>query len=50
MLGELTTPLFSIADFISFEVGHVRAFDTSATSWRMTTHSDRRGCRTLYHS
>jgi hypothetical protein len=32
MLGAPTTPLFSITDFISFEVNQVRAFDTSATS------------------
>ena len=37
MLGEPTMPLFSITDFISFEPNHVRAFDTSATSWRITT-------------
>jgi hypothetical protein len=32
MLGEPSTPLFSITDFISLEVNQVRAFDTSATS------------------
>ena len=33
----LFTPLFPIIDFISLESNQVRAFDTSATSWRMTT-------------
>jgi hypothetical protein len=37
MLGEPTTPLFSISDFISLELYQVRAFDTSATSWRSST-------------
>ncbi len=37
MLGNPSTPLFSITDFISFEVNQVRAFDMSATSWRITT-------------
>jgi hypothetical protein len=37
MLGEPTTPLFSITDLISFELYQVRAFDTSATSWRRIT-------------
>jgi hypothetical protein len=37
MLGAPTTPLFSITVFISFEPNHVRAFDTSATSWRIST-------------
>ena len=37
MLGEPTTPLFSITDFISLEPYQVRAFDTSATSWRSST-------------
>ena len=37
MLGEPTTPLFSINDFISLEPYQVRAFDTSATSWRSST-------------
>ena len=32
MLGDPTTPLFSITDFISLELYQVRAFDTSATS------------------
>ena len=31
------TPLFSINDFISLEPYQVRAFDTSATSWRSNT-------------
>src|SRR4029077_4264423 len=30
-LGEPSTPLFSITDFISFEVNQVRAFDTAGT-------------------
>ena len=33
----LFTPLFPIIDFISLESNQVRAFGTSATSWRMTT-------------
>src|SRR6476646_9400071 len=37
MLGDPTTPLFSITDFISLEPYQVRAFDTSATSWRSST-------------
>jgi hypothetical protein len=37
MLGEPTTPLFSKTAFISFEPNHVRAFDMSATSARITT-------------
>ena len=37
MLGEPTTPLFSINDFISLEPYQVRAFDISATSWRSST-------------
>ena len=37
MLGEPTTPLFSIAVFISAEPSQARAFATSVTSWRMTT-------------
>jgi hypothetical protein len=37
MLGEPTTPLFSISDFISLELYQARAFDTSATSWRSST-------------
>jgi hypothetical protein len=37
MPGEPTTPLFSITDFISGDPNQVRAFDTSATSWRITT-------------
>ncbi len=37
MLGEPSTPLFSIVVFISFELNQVRAFDTSATSARITT-------------
>ena len=37
MLGDPTTPLFSIADFISLELYQVRAFDTSATSSRIST-------------
>jgi hypothetical protein len=37
MLGEPTTPLFSINDFISLEPYQVRAFDASATSWRSST-------------
>src|SRR6185437_1884760 len=36
MLGEPITPLFSSTDFISFEPNQVRAFDTSATSWRIS--------------
>jgi hypothetical protein len=32
MLGEPTTPLFSITAFMSFEPNQVRAFATSATS------------------
>src|SRR5688572_5263065 len=35
--GEPSTPLFCIAAFRSSEPNHVRAFATSATSWRMTT-------------
>jgi hypothetical protein len=37
MLGEPSTPLFSITDFTSLEPYQVRAFDTSATSWRIRT-------------
>jgi hypothetical protein len=37
MLGEPTTPLFSITDFISLEPNQVRSFDASATSWRIST-------------
>ncbi len=37
MLGEPTTPLFSIADFISLESNQVRTLDTSAASWRIST-------------
>jgi hypothetical protein len=37
MLGNPTTPLFSISDFISLELYQARAFDTSATSWRSST-------------
>jgi hypothetical protein len=37
MLGEPTTPPFSIGAFISSEANQVRAFATSATSWRITT-------------
>src|ERR1700689_3202393 len=37
MLGEPMTPLFCIAAFRSSEANQVRAFATSATSWRMTT-------------
>jgi hypothetical protein len=31
IMGDPTTPLFSITDFISLELYQVRAFDTSAT-------------------
>jgi hypothetical protein len=37
MLGEPTTPLLSISDFISLEPYQARAFDTSAASWRSST-------------
>src|ERR1700674_5342054 len=37
MLGEPTTPPFSLAAFVSSEANHVRTFATSATSWRITT-------------
>jgi hypothetical protein len=37
MVGEPSTPLCCIAAFISSEPNQVRAFVTSAISWRMTT-------------
>src|SRR5580658_5630409 len=37
MFGDPTTPLFSNVAFISLEPNQVRAFATSATSWRITT-------------
>ena len=37
MLGEPTTPLFSIVAFISLEPYQVRAFATSVASWRSST-------------
>ena len=37
MLGEPTTPPFSLAAFVSSEPSQMRAFATSATSWRITT-------------
>src|ERR1700694_1673407 len=37
MLGEPSTPSFCIAAFRSSEPNQVRAFATSATSWRTTT-------------
>jgi hypothetical protein len=42
MLGEPTTPLFSINDFISLEPYQVRAFETSATIPMMCCSSRRR--------
>ena len=37
MLGEPNTPLFCISAFISLDPSQLRAFYTSATSWRITT-------------
>src|SRR5271170_5745188 len=45
MLGDPSTPLFSITAFISLDPNQVRAFDTSATSWRITTSLGSSGLR-----